>query len=129
MEETEVKIRKLEEQLKRVCLDRNILELGGFTFMFDDENGRIIKYVKNMPIEQTGDIEFYDRNSTSFVREYNDIQWPYMGFVQGNMLGWMPISITQLCGWIENSPYTVGDFIEHFHEKTKIDNKKWKQKI
>lgn len=64
--------------------------------------------------------EFYDRNSASFRRKYEDFDWPYTGFVQGNIAGWMPISTERLADWLENSIYTVEDFIDGFRRNREL---------
>lgn len=44
------KLKKLEEESRNLCMENNLTEVGGFTIMFDSENGRTIHYVKDMPI-------------------------------------------------------------------------------
>ena len=114
------KIKNLEEELRNECIKNNLKEISGFTIMFDDENGRTILYMKDMPIEFTGGMkEFYDINSESFDSKYGNIDWPYTGFVQGHILGWMPISIPRLFEWLDDSVYTVDDFIGGFKREIK----------
>ena len=126
MKTNEVEIIKLGEQLKRICLDRNLSAIEGFTFMFNAEDGRGIMYVKEMPIKYTGGMrESYDTSSEDFDPEFNDIQWPYTGFVQGiHVFGWSPISAAQLGEWFEKSPYTIKDFTKQFGNK-RTTYKKW----
>lgn len=109
------KIKDLKEQLKEVCIRDNLKDIGSFTIMFDEENGRNIEFVKDMLIECTGGMrEFYDRDSEYFNPEYGNINWPYTGFVQGNMAGWNPISEVRIIEWLENYGYRINDFIESF---------------
>ena len=109
------KIKDLGEQLREECIKNSLSQIGGFTIMFDSENGRTIRYVRDMPTEQTGGMkDFYDRDSASFRHEYAYIDWPYTGFVQGNLAGWMPISEVGIVIWLEGSHYNVDDFIEKF---------------
>ncbi len=115
------KIEGLERELKDLSIKYDLTELGGFTVMFHEESGTTILYRRNMPIEQTGGMkEFYDKNSTSFCSKYRDIEWPYTGFVEGNILGWKPISIPELVELLEQeSPvYTVDKFVREFYRST-----------
>ena len=109
------RLKGLGEQLRAECTKNNLTQIGGFTIMFDSESGRTIRYVRNMPIGWTqGMKDFYNRNSASFSHEYADIDWPYTGFVQGNRLGWMPISEVKIVEWLEGSHYNIDDFIKEF---------------
>ena len=81
--------------------------------MFNNEDGRTIYYVRQMPIEQTGSMQqFYDRASSYYLPEYRTIEWPYTGFVQGNRADWMPIAIPTLGEWLERWGYPVDDFVK-----------------
>lgn len=114
---TIAKLRRLEEELRYKCIENNLTEIGDFVFMFDNENGRNICFMKDMPIEWAQSMrEFYDKNSPTFMRKYEDIEWPYTGFVQGNISGWNPISTERLAEWLENSisRYTFEDFSKGF---------------
>lgn len=118
------KLRKLEETLLNECMRNNLNWIGSFTIMFDNEEGRNIRYVKDMSLESTGFMkEFYDKRSASCDPEYGNIDWPYTGFVQGDIGGWMPITISRLVEWLEGSGYSVERFIETFRSK-KIEDQR-----
>ena len=109
------KLEKLEEELTNKCSRQNLSETAGFTIMFDSENGRTIRFVKDMPIELTQSMkEFYDKKSPNFYPEYRNINWPYTGFVQGNIAGWNPISTLRLADWFDRYNYETDEFIEKF---------------
>lgn len=109
------RITKLEQKLKTDCARKNLKEIGGFTIMFDDESGRTIRFVEEMRIEGTGGMkELYDKDSEYFNIKYEHIEWPYTGFVQGNILGWYPISIPRLVEWLEKYNYALDEFLESF---------------
>lgn len=113
--ETLKKITKLEEVLANECTRKNRKEIGRFTVMFDEESGRSVKFVKKMPLECTGGMEeLYDRDSKSFNDKYRDVEWPYTGYVQGNIMGWYPISIPRLAEWLTKYGYALDEFIESF---------------
>lgn len=109
------KITKLEQKLKNECAKKNRKETGGFTIMFDEESGRTIEFVKKMPLECTGGMEeLYDKDSEYFNAKYRDVEWPYTGFVQGNIMGWYPISKPRLAEWLTKYGYALDEFIESF---------------
>ncbi len=89
------RILQLERKLKKHCIQNNLNEVHGMTIMFNEEEGRNLKYVLEMPLEQ--------------IRSYS-------GFVQGNVLGWDPISISEIIRWL-NPHYTIEKFIESFQNK------------
>ena len=102
----ENKIKKIEELEKRILkrsIENHTTEEGGFTVRFDDERGRNVMYVRDMSIKYTGmEKEYYDKNSPLFNPINKEIKWPYTGFVKGNILGWVPISIPVLVNFLEN---------------------------
>ena len=109
------KIKDLGEQLREECIKNSLSQIGGFTVMFDSEGGCNIRYVKDMSLESTGSMKgFYDKHSASCDPEYGYVDWPYTGFVQGDIAGWMPISEVRIVIWLEGSHYNVDDFIEKF---------------
>lgn len=112
------KMEEMEKRLRRLNIKNKISRLGNIVIYEDDESGRGILYVRDMPIEETGGSkEFYDEQSTSFNPKHKNIQWPYTGFVQGSILGWYPISVPELHKWIEASPgYKVDEFVDDFYD-------------
>lgn len=116
----EKKLHRLEAKLKKHCIENNLEEIGSFTFMFNEEDGRNVKYVKDMEMAQIGrEADFYDKNSPNYDHRYDNIQWPYTGFIQG--VGEIPILIPDLVRWLEKSPYMKDSalgksFIRYFED-------------
>ena len=114
------KVEELEKRLKKLSIKNKISRLGNFVIYEDNENGRGILYVRDMPIEETGGSkEFYDEKSEYFNPNHKNTHWPYTGFVQGSILGWYPVTVTELIEWIESSPgYTVDEFVGEFYNSS-----------
>ena len=108
-------LRKLKRDLGEECIKRNLRESGSFTIMFDEEQGRAIRFVRDMPIDATGSMkEFYSRNWPIPNPKYWMIHWPYTGFVQGDMAGWNPISEVRIVEWLNKYHYKVDEFVGVF---------------
>lgn len=117
-EATDIEIvRKLEKSLFDRTAKCNASILTGITVMLDDENGCTISYVRGMPIKHTGQSEqFYNKASKYFNPKYKHIDWPYTGFVRGNLLGWEPISIPELINFLKRYHYPLDLFAQRFSE-------------
>ena len=117
----EKKLEELEKKLKKHCTQNNLKRIGSFTFMFNEEDGRNIGYVRDMDLKEMGwTMNFYDKNSQDYNPEHDQIKWPYTGFIQG--VAEEPISIPDLAKWLKNSPYLEKpsplrkNFINYFEE-------------
>lgn len=107
------KLKHLTTELKEKCSQRQKPIVVGLTLTFDNDNGRTVQFVRDMPLSSTGSLrDSYDANSPYFKKENSDTQWPYTGYVEGNVISWRPISAEELVGWVDRSGYDVDDLCE-----------------
>lgn len=115
------KLEKLEEKLRKYCIQNNLENVGSFTVMSNEEEGQNVCYARDMDMGEMGWAKnFYDKKSKDYNFEHADIKWPYTGFVRG--VEKQPISIGDLAKWLKGSPYLEKssalrkNFIEYFEE-------------
>ena len=63
----EKKLHRLEAKLKKHCIENNLEEIGSFTFMFNEEEGRNVRYIKDMEMEEMGGKLFFMINGLPII--------------------------------------------------------------
>ena len=120
IEEIESKLELLEKELQEAYCGCRYKQAGGYTIRFDDESGKNIFFMKNMPINQTGILkDTYDKESQHFDQHNQHVKWPYTGFVIGDITGLIPISPKEIANLFEKYGSKFDDFIQEFSKDRK----------